>query len=328
MTLKHAILGVLLSFLFVVFSCHGGIDIPGDASTDGDGDSDADGDSGPECPGGCPDGQFCQNGRCVSSCSGAGECPSPYVCCDNACVNTREDPYNCGSCGNTCAPYGDTCIGSICACNGAMACTPPYICCGTDGCVDSDSDNRHCGACGIACDGNCAGGACETCSPDPHEATGGNTCADAEPLGDLADTGDQRVLTGNLYPDGDQDCYWFTAEDTEDTECDTFHVDIRFNTNPDDQFAIEVFRGSCESPECAAEPYTHYSRATDFISGTGEDAIGECPCRPEETEEGAQLCSDNTAVFRFCVVRQSGSADDCAWYEIEVSNGLRSTSDS
>ncbi len=323
MNLKYAIQTVSLVFLFAIFACHGGIDIPpDDAGVDSGNDA---GDGAVECPGGCPSGQFCQAGRCVSRCSGPGECPSPFECCNDACVSIRDDANNCGSCGNACSPYGDGCIGSTCSCNGAVSCAPPLICCGIAGCVDPDNDPEHCGVCGNTCDGACAVGVCETCSPDPHEISGGNTCADAEPLGDLADGGDQQVITGNLYPAGDMDCFWFTAVDSEDAECDSFHVDLRFNENPGDQFTLEVFRGTCEAPECATTPYTHYSWATDFVSGEGESTRGECPCRPEGTEGDAQFCTDNTAVYRFCVVRASGDVGECGWYEIEISNGIHAT---
>lgn len=316
---KNAIITALLAMSLLAASCHGGIDVPVD-----DAGTDSGEDSGQDCPGGCPSGQFCQDGRCVSGCSGAGECEAPYECCDDACVNLRDNASHCGSCGNSCEPTGDSCIGSTCSCNGAVSCTPPMICCGLDGCVDPNTSTSHCGACNTPCEGDCTAGVCETCSADPHEVSGGNTCADAEPLGSLTDGSDQQVLTGNLFPEGDRDCFWFTAEDIEDAECDTFHVDIRFNLNPDDQFALEVFRGSCEAPECATESYVHYSWATDFITGEGETGRGECPCRPESVD-GTQECTDNTAVYRFCVVRASGSAADCAWYEVEVSNGARST---
>lgn len=328
---------VLAGSVFVV--CDGGTvdgdgdaDVDGDTDIDGDGDSDSDGDL--DCPGGCPAGQRCQGGRCVSGCSGPGDCPSPYQCCDGSCFNVTDSTEHCGACGNNCAPTGDACIGGVCSCNGAIFCTPPALCC-SNGCVDLLSDNRHCGGCEQPCDGSCIEGVCELCSADPHEDEGGNTCADALSLGTLTDAGDQQTLTGNLYPDGDADCFWFTAEDLEDDICDTFHVDIRFVQNPDEQFALEVYRGSCETPECASETFGHYSWATDFLIAEGEEWRGECPCRPagadpegpSPTDEGVQLCTDNTAVYRFCVVRVSGDPADCGWYELIVSNSVYPTTE-
>lgn len=310
----------LLVVALSLVACNGSIDV-----SDPDADTDGGGDGG--CPAGCPAGEVCRDGQCVSRCSGSGSgaCDGTLECCDGACVDVRSDPSNCGGCGTSCEPTGDGCVGRVCSCNGAMACTPPLICCGTDGCVDPNTDARHCGGCGQPCGGSCAAGACETCTADPHETTGGNTCADAEPLGDLADTGDQQILTGNLFPASDQDCYWFTANDVDDTECDAFHVDIRFTQNPEDQFALDVFRGSCEAPECATETFTNYSWFTDLYDlADPADPVGECPCRVTNPAEGANLCTNNTAVFRFCVVRVAGDAEACGWYEVEVSNGVRS----
>ena len=326
MTYRRLLVPALLAAMLSLVRCSGSIDIGEDGGdADSDGDSDADSDS-TGCAGGCPPGQRCVSGRCVSSCSGAGDCTVPYQCCDGGCVNVREDVNNCNACGNTCAPYGDSCIGGVCSCNGAVSCGDPMVCCDSAGCRDTQDDEAHCGGCGVVCDGSCAEGVCEECSADAHEATGGNTCADALPLGSIDDSGQQQVLTGNLYPDGDQDCFWFTAADTADADCDSFHVDVRFTSNPDNQFAVEVFRGSCESPECATASYDHYSWATDFLDTGGAEWRGECPCRADSVD-GTQECSDNTAVFRFCVVRASGAAAACGWYEVEVSNGVYSTED-
>jgi hypothetical protein len=321
MTLKRFLWLSSLAASAFSLSCNGSINI-GEPDADHEGDADETG-----CPSGCPSGQLCQDGQCVSRCSGSGvgDCPDQFECCDGTCVNVREDPHNCGGCGTECAPRGDGCVGRVCSCNRAMACTSPLVCCGDDGCVDPDTDARHCGGCDQPCGGACAAGACETCTPDPHETTGGNTCADAEPIGTVADSGDQQVLTGNLFPLDDEDCYWFTASDVADTDCDTFHVDIRFTQNPGDQFGIEVYRGSCAAPECATESFTSYSWFADFFDTTIGDPppVGECPCRTPETADGANLCSDNSAAFRFCVIRVSGDAEACAWYEVEVSNGVR-----
>jgi len=140
-------------------------------------------------------------------------------------------------------------------------------------------------------------------------------------MGDLIDTGASQIVTGNLYPDGDQDCFWFTAVDSPDTECDSFHVDIRLTSNPGERYALEVYRGTCEAPECPTEPYEQYSWATDFFLGEGEEATGECPCR-EEPAAGTNQCQDNGAVYRFCVVYAPGAVPACEWYEIEISNGV------
>ena len=67
-----------------------------------------------------------------SACDGG--CSAGLVCCNNACVNTNNDPHNCGSCGNPCNTASQMCQGGTCGasqCN--PACTSGYICCEIDG---------------------------------------------------------------------------------------------------------------------------------------------------------------------------------------------------
>jgi hypothetical protein len=282
------------------------IDVDADADADADSDSDADADG--------------------VRCTGPSDCTAPEECCGSTCVNTRVDPDNCGGCNEPCGPQADGCISGTCSCNGAAACAAPLACCGGDGCVDVESSRDHCGACGAPCEGECQGGVCSGCVPDAHEETGGNACGEALALGDVADTGASQIVTGNLYPDGDQDCFLVNAVDTPDTECDTFHVDIRLTANPSGQYGLQVYRGGCEAAECNTTQYSQYSWATDFYTPAAGEAppLGECPCRPSPLE-GTGTCADNSAAFRFCVVRVSGQAADCAWYEVEVSNGVYGT---
>jgi hypothetical protein len=75
-------------------------------------------------------------------------CAQERSCCGGACVNTDNDPDNCGACGTKCSgatPYCDgtckatPCIngGPTCAagetCCGSMCCTSGQICCKADG---------------------------------------------------------------------------------------------------------------------------------------------------------------------------------------------------
>ena len=39
---------------------------------------------------------------------------------------------------------------------------------------------------------------------------------------------------------------------------------LSFELRPGETYALEVYRGSCEAPECSSAPYDHYSWATDF----------------------------------------------------------------
>ncbi len=160
-------------------------------------------------PGDCPTGALCNGSVCLAtSCApghdgnacavgppGAGE----GTCCGGACVNTTEDPANCGSCGFVCAsglcesaigigqclpladagtcppscPPGTVCAGGQCVASG---CSGPFnLCAAQDGnvgeccyagfsfaCSDVSTDTRNCGGCGFACPSGqtCSNGVC------------------------------------------------------------------------------------------------------------------------------------------------------------------------
>jgi Stigma-specific protein, Stig1 len=96
-------------------------------------------------------------------CQGDGECQGTgtvpicpaNICCDGICIDTLNDPANCGGCGTTCAP-AESCRRGQCV----ALCPPDQIYCG-DGCYDPLTDNTHCGDCGVDCgDLTCCGGVC------------------------------------------------------------------------------------------------------------------------------------------------------------------------
>jgi hypothetical protein len=103
-------------------------------------------------------------GGCGNVCSGNQHCAAPAgaggtcVCnnggpntavenCDQACVDTDQDPFNCGGCGNVCVS-GSCILGDAGA--GICNCPLPYTQCGPD-CVDTYSDINHCGSCDNDC---------------------------------------------------------------------------------------------------------------------------------------------------------------------------------
>jgi hypothetical protein len=63
-------------------------------------------------------------------------CPANCItcgCCGPTCVNTYNDPNNCGSCGNVCAAGSTCCAGH---------------------CTNTEGDLNNCGSCGNVC-GSC-----------------------------------------------------------------------------------------------------------------------------------------------------------------------------
>ncbi|HXU07134.1 MAG TPA: tail fiber domain-containing protein, partial [Polyangia bacterium] len=74
-------------------------------------------------------------------------CTVGRMCCDGACVNMQNDPFNCGKCGNICPPTTpycrdgtcgrpecaiDACLGTTTCC-GSTCCAAGQICCEDQG---------------------------------------------------------------------------------------------------------------------------------------------------------------------------------------------------
>jgi hypothetical protein len=73
-----------------------------------------------------------------------GPCTPGQAMCGSSCVNTYNDPNNCGSCANGCAA-GDLCSSGICV----GTCGTETDCSGF--CVQTDTDPNNCGSCGTKC---------------------------------------------------------------------------------------------------------------------------------------------------------------------------------
>jgi hypothetical protein len=316
----------------------------------------------------CGPGETCIRGRCMPATCDSG-CPTGQQCCGDVCTDVRTDPENCGTCGVTCAPQGDSCFAGTCSCNGAAACGAGRGCCEGLGCVDIEGNVEHCGACfnacpaGVECLSGTCGGSCETGCPEvPHgdtacagttcaisscddgwadvdgvvgngcecavteEPEGGETCDTAIDLGEVSDTtaGETLTASGSIIPADDADWYTFNATDIAETDCDNFFVDVRFASNPEEQFAFEVYAGDCSTSVCAGDVlFTYY---TDYNDATGTEVRGECPCTAVNTV-GLNICHDTTKRFYVKVRRASGTTGGtCEGYSLAISNGVYSTS--
>jgi hypothetical protein len=96
---------------------------------------------------------------------GATGCVAPLTGCPTGCTSLKDDPKNCGFCGNTC-PGGNGCQGGTCT--GTLTCALPTILCGDAVvgkmyCTDPSRDPANCGGCGKACPSNaiCTNSTCQ-----------------------------------------------------------------------------------------------------------------------------------------------------------------------
>jgi hypothetical protein len=159
---------------------------------------------------------------------------------------------------------------------------------------------------------------CE-CAPETTEGSS-TSCLAAYDLGSLADSGASVSVTGNIVPSGDVDWYSFTATDTSDTTCDHFHVLVEFTANPGGAYRMSVYKSSCgDGGPCTGESGS-YEWYTDFRSGSGTTATGECPCSTSP-RYGQNICSPDTRTF-FVKVYRAGPTVACEDYSLRISNGL------
>ncbi|MDI7266811.1 MAG: MopE-related protein [Myxococcota bacterium] len=216
----------------------------------------------------------------------------------------------------TCNSIDDDCDGTV-----DEPPAPPATICppgahGTTGCSG--------GTCMMAsCDdgwGDVNGSVTDGCECAVESPDVPNACGTARTLGTFPDTGWDVTVTGKLGSATDVDCYSLSAPDSADTTCDDYHVDIRFTANPGSQFAITVYRGDCATVVCSAETST-YDWYTNYTSGSGTTARGECPCRAANTY-GYTTCNDDSRSYYFCVSRLTGFPPRCDAYSIRVTNGV------
>jgi hypothetical protein len=70
---------------------------------------------------GCDTNSQCCSGYCDPT-TGTCACPSGQTNCSGTCVNTQNDPNNCGGCGNVCPAAGLACINGGCTAQSYFTC--------------------------------------------------------------------------------------------------------------------------------------------------------------------------------------------------------------
>jgi hypothetical protein len=291
---------------------------------------------------------------CVGACVGTATCIEGVAACgtpaaadtvcdgiDEDCDGVADEDYETYTCGlgecmrtSMCllgmercregTPATETCNGRDDDCDGETdeAPTAPDSLCppaanGSVDCVSGRCTMVSCVAGWFDADGSSANGCeCELEASEGRDAT----CATAFDLGSFPDTGADLTIRGKVAPTGDEDWFQFRAPDNADTTCDAYHVDVRFTANPGSVFRMDVHRGSCGPTSCTniVDGYDWY---TDYRSGSGTTAVGECGCRTASTVN-FNICNDDTATYYVRVYRAPGSSPDCAEYAIRITNGV------
>ena len=180
-------------------------------------------------------------------------------------------------------------------------------------------------------DGDSATG-CE-CELDQYTAANqGNFCLSAVDLGTIDDAGNTPITrSGNIAPIGDADWFRFHAKDNPQEPCNRFKTVVKFTSNPNNEFVLDVFRGGCAGAnEIFSSCEDIFSWSVNFHRAvTTPGAVGgECGCRfwdgvgNKPTTANHHLCSDNSATFYIRVRRRDGATPTCNNYTLEFSNGF------
>lgn len=201
------------------------------------------------------------------------------------------------------------------------------------------------GACGLQCTGTHFnvdgqyGNGCE-CQADSKYGVMGGTCANAENVGNLADNGQSATRFGNIMP-GESDWYTFNGVDNTDSGGDSYLVRVKLVSNPDGLFAIDVYRGGCAGSQQICTAAVEHTWATNFYGSqpSGPDAkkgtvagdyekspqpekAGEGKCTSAPGVPGMNICANQTAQYYVRVYRQPGAPNSCAFYTVQMTNGL------
>lgn len=252
--------------------------------------------------------QTCEEGM-WSACRN-GEIPRPEVCDgrDNDCDGLTDNGFSTGS---TCQGVGE--CGA-----GARECAGDFetICSTMPGGSQDHSETEKCDHLDNDCDG---------LTDEGLEAdTVPNSCQIAKDLGGLPDDGSEIKVTGNLWPDNDEDWYKVTATDDGQADattlCDRFHFRVRFLARVENM-VVDVYVDGCDGAHVDCLSDTAYDHAYDGRWNETTTPIGQCECR-NESVPGYNLCLSEPRVFYIRVHGGSGHVFGCENYQLSISNGL------
>ncbi len=286
----------------------------------------------------------CQNMNEFGVCTGVQTCstdgwdtcdakvPSFEVCngedddCDGHLPSDELDNNGNGTidCIDDCTPTDEVCNSEDDDCNGAVDDGDPVDLCGTapngtTACLHGECVIGSCDEGWVDVDGDPTNG-CEC----QLTVSGGDTCDQAEVIGPLVDDDGTTETRTGILQDGQERWYQVQAQDNLDSganACDTFHVRIQLTQNPSNVYKFDVIGQQCQGDAACPSSVTDFQFYTNYTDGTGESAMGECPCS-DTPGEGMNECSDNSTTYMIRLFREPGAALTCEPYEIEFSNGV------
>jgi hypothetical protein len=169
--------------------------------------------------------------------------------------------------------------------------------------------------------------ATESCDPyDSYEdsSTYGDVCSDAvdewTTLGDASPT--SFTLEGNIIESTDADWYVVhTSQSVLTSGTNLFHFEVTMTAGSSD-YAFTVYKGSCSSADvqCGTTGHTEYEMyAEDQADGSHSAPSDTRLC--SSSSSSRNHCEDLSDDYYIQVFRTS-SGYDCAYYELEISNGI------
>jgi hypothetical protein len=249
------------------------------------------------------------------------------VSCKSGYYDINKDPKD--GCEYQCTPQGqEKCNGIDDDCDGNTDNGDIRILCPTASNTTYACENGKCKivACGNGwydLNGNIEDGCeCQAYSSLP----GGDTCESATDLGSFDSPTQSYTLQTNLLPVGKVAFYKARFVDNLEEDItngrDNFHITIRIENNPQNQYRMDIYEDSC-SPSGKYHLYQNcaqqdYSFATDFRDGSGVGATGENPCYGSGNVPNKNLCSNNSMWVIFKIYRDPNITPTCETASIRI----------